>query len=179
MNTRKDLIFFPGVFSCQPKTFCFILPQKGLHMKTIISVIFITIFLSFAAQARTIQMISKFDTVYGCDTDFFNKPKLTVNFGKILHPGDYGVFARFTCRSAYDDHFNRKKREQTNTFFFRPIHGEIIREGKSLFLIEDGKKTKLANKKLLRWKPVNGVKINKSFIGDYSRYEVKVSLEIN
>lgn len=143
-------------------------------MKKIFYLTLLAIMIAVTAQARTVQLEARINNVHGCGSGISSITNVSPNFGKSSSSDDYGVLARVECRLDID-----KRQVNTSTFFFRPVDGEIIRDGDSLYLDDANGRTKLADKRLIGWKPVPGVKFLRHFQKEKKHYIVDVSIQID
>lgn len=136
----------------------------------------IAMMISVTAQAKLVEMESRFDTVHGYYNDAMKFTSAVLSFGKILFPGDYGVFISVRAPVDLPDD---KRRTESFTFFFRPVDGEIERNGDSLYLVDADGTTKLAEKQFISWKTVPGVNLVKNVQEEWGRIVVDVSIQID
>jgi hypothetical protein len=141
-------------------------------MKRIVCLTLLLMMVTVTAQAKLIEMEAKANTAHGCRNSIMTTTNVTASFGKIPSPGDYGVFIRVSCRA---DNGDNQRGMETFTFFFRPVHGEIKRDGDFLYIVDADGTTRLAKKSWTGWKTVPGVKLLKRFQGSI----VDVSIQID
>ena len=144
-------------------------------MKKIICLTLFAMMITVTAQAKLVELEAKFNTAHGCYGGIMTNTNVNAILGKSSSPGDYGVFVRVECRVDDGD----KRRMKTFTFFFRPVDGEIKREGDSLYLFDANGTTRLANKSFIGWKTVPGVELLKHVQKEKRRYIVDVSIQID
>ena len=145
-------------------------------MKKIIYIVVFVMMTAAAAQAKVVEMEGKFNTVHGYHNDIMSFTTVSADFGKIPIPGDYGVFIRVRTKVDGPDD---SMRMETFTFFFRPVDGEIIRDGDSLYLVDADGTTRIAEKWFIFWKASPGVSLVKHFQGETGRGSVGVSIQID
>ena len=141
-------------------------------MRKIICLFFFAMAYTAVAHAKVVELESKNNiapaaTGLGITT-------ISTDLGRSSSPGDYGVFVRVEA-NADDENTGTT----TNTFFFRPVDGEIKRDGDSLYMVDKDGTTRIADKRIIGWKTVPGVKLLKHVQRENRRLTVDVPIQIN
>jgi hypothetical protein len=133
-------------------------------MKKSVLIVVMVLFAATNLSAMTIDTESKRDTVYS--------QRITVqeSFGKLPSSGEYGIFLNIKCKTEEGE-------DEHESLFYR-LNSEVVKDGKNLYTMIDGKKIMLAEKKWYGWVAVDGVKIQYSMERTpYPTFKVWVEVE--